>query len=245
MILAASIIFAAAPRGVAAAEALHLDFENEDDTSMNALVQLDRPTDPDAVRRDCTVARNGRCSQRFEVYSNPAHVAHGAYRAEAHTLQARDLRFCQGSSTQLRFSLRMSRGWSSVRRGMTASIFQFKRTGHPPDAFILVRDNRLALRVGSEYLGVVLEKLPRDQWLDVVLEAKWSVESTGQIDVSITRPNGHLLSRLKYAGPTLRGTEGYGYVKWGTYKPDWEDQPGAASIVWFDEILLAIRGNCA
>ena len=241
----ASIILAVASCGVAAAGAVHLDFEDEEETSMNARVQLDRPADPDTIRRDCTAARNGRCSQRFEVYSSPTHVTHGAYRAEAHTLRARDLRYCVGSSTKLRFSLMMSEGWRSVRRGMTASILQFKRTQHPPDAFIAIRDSRLVLRVGREYLGVLLEKLPRDQWLDVVLEVNWSVDSTGQIEVSIKRPDGHLLSRLKYAGPTMRNTDGYGYMKWGTYKPDWEDQPGVESIVWFDEMLLVVKESCA
>ena len=43
----------------------------------------------------------------------------------------------------------------------------------------------------------------------------------------------------------MRNTEGFGYLKWGIYKPDWEDQPGAKSIVWFDEILLAIERGCA
>ena len=196
MKLAVSILLAVALRGVAAAEALHLNFEDEEDMSMSALVQSDRPIDRDAIRRDCTVARNGQCSQRFEVYSNPAHVTHGAYRAEAHTLRARGLRYCEGSSLKMRFSLTTSEGWRSVRRGMTASILQFKRTGHPPDAFIAIRDGRLVMRVGREYLGVLLEKLPRNQWLDVVLEANWSVESTGQIEVSISRTDGHLVSQL-------------------------------------------------
>ncbi len=229
---------------LALGQGLTMGFEGSTSIPAGPKVRLDLPGAPEAVQIDCSIARTGQCSQRFEVYSSAQYIAHGAPRAEAHTLADHSLHYCPGTVFDLHFSFRLSEGWIPATRGMTASILQFKRTESRPDAFVTIRDGRLVLRVGRDYSSVILSEIPRNEWLDVSLKATWTATSVGALELSIFDPRRRLLGETRYYGQTMLGTSGRGYMKWGIYKPDWHDRPETMSVVWFDDISLRVEKGC-
>jgi hypothetical protein len=227
-----------------AAHGLTLGFEPGAGDGTDIGVGLDLPPAAGAIRIDCTVARTGRCSQRFEVYDSPDYVAHGAHRAEGHTLRARNAHYCEGTRYDLRFSVRLSGGWRSAVRGGTASLWQFKRTQSRPDAFLALRDGRLILRIGPAQSATLLDTIPRERWLDVSIAVDWSTGADGGVAVAIRDARDVRLADVAYRGATLTDAAGVGYMKWGTYKPDWKDAEGSVDVVWVDDVDLQVRNAC-
>lgn len=208
-------------------------------------IELDRPEVRSSLVIDCEEARSGRCALRTEVLTVPGFVTHGAYRAEAHTLRNRSIGYCRSVQTSIEFSFKVAAGVRATAPNMITSIWQFKRTSTAPDAFFAIRDDKLIFRSGVSEAWVLLDPLPRNVWLDVKMKVEWSERSDGVFNIDLYNQMGVLAASLRWKGATLRNpVGGYGYMKWGQYKPNWIDVPGVPSVIWFDDISISTAPRC-
>ena len=201
----------------------------------------DTPKAEDALRVDCTIARSGRCSMRSKVRLTSDYRSHGAHRAESGALHVKNMRYSAGERYLYQFSLRLAPQWIYDDREAVDIVWQFKRTSSQPDMFVGVKGQHLVLRIGKNTQLLLMDPVPRGQWIDMTLDVRWSTGAEGLVSVTIATADGAPRSRKEYAGPNMRdGREKAGYLKWGLYKPGQQGKAdiGRESIVWHDDIRV-------
>lgn len=216
------------------------DYETADQASSAGLTEV-RPAAADAIERDCSVARHGKCSLRTKVRIDDAYITSGAHRAESDTAANKALRYSAGDRFKYRFSLMLASGWQFDDRADIDIVWQFKRTSSKPDAFVAVKGRELVLRVTDSASVVLLNPVPTGHWIDIELEILWSLGSQGQIQASVAVPGLAAPRLVTHSGPNLRdGRRGEGYLKWGLYKPGQIGRAdrGRESLVWHDQISV-------
>jgi len=211
----------------------------------NAAVLLrqepERPKAADALQVDCTVARSGRCSMRSKVRITNDYLSFGAHRAEADASKVKTTLYSAGEHYLYRFSLRLAPQWTYDDRGAVDIVWQFKRTSSQPDMFVGVKGQQLVLRLGESTQLIVMDPVPRGQWIDVALDIRWATGPEGRLSVTATPAGGAQGVKKDYAGANMRDARAKaGYVKWGLYKPGHvgKTDAGRESIVWHDDIRV-------
>lgn len=211
----------------------------------NAAVVLseaaEKPKAVDALQVDCTVARSGRCSMRSKVRLTNDYVSFGAHRAESDALKVKPTLYSAGEHYLYQFSLRLAPQWVYDDRDAVDIVWQFKRTSSPPDMFVGVKGQHLVLRIGESAQLLLMDPVPRGQWIDVAVDVRWSPGPQGRVSVTATAAGGAPGSKKEYAGPNMRdGRAKAGFLKWGLYKPGQAGKvdAGRESIIWHDDIRV-------
>lgn len=218
------------------APAFQLTYEPARDSP--ALLQLtqSRAPSPEALQIDCNRARQGRCSQRATVGPGPRFIQAGATRAEADAMDLPALRYSPGERWKYRFSLWLPE--TAASPSPLAILWQWKRLGGRPDAFLAQRGDALVLRVGPSASLTLLKPVPTNRWLDLEVCTHWSPSPNGWIEARVSTGGQPPVLR-HYSGPTTRDARPRAaYVKWGLYQPGTIDRASAVPVrsVWHDAI---------
>jgi len=218
------------------APAFQLTYEPGKDSPLLLQRTQSRAPSPDALKIDCTRARQGRCSLRATVGPGPRFIQAGATRAEADAMDLPALRYSPGERWSYRFSLWLPEAPPSPSR--LAILWQWKRFGGRPDAFVAQRGDALVLRVGPSASLKLLSPVPTNRWLDLEVRTHWSPSSSGWIEARVSTAGQPSVLR-RYSGPTTRDSRPRAaYVKWGLYQPEPSAGASASPIrsAWHDAI---------
>ena len=203
--------------------------------------EAEKPKAADALQVDCTVARSGRCSMRSKVRLTSDYMSFGAHRAESDASKQKSTFYSAGERYLYRFSLRLAPQWAYDHRDAVDIVWQFKRTSSPPDMFVGVKGQHLVLRIGESAQLLLMDPVPRGQWIDVALDVRWSTGPDGLVSATATPMGSGPGPKKEFAGKNMRGArEKAGYLKWGLDKPGQTKKPdvGRESIVWHDDIRV-------
>ncbi len=203
--------------------------------------EAEKPKAADALQVDCTVARSGRCSMRSKVRLTNDYLSFGAHRAESDASKAKATLYSAGERYLYRFSLRLAPQWMYDDRDAVDIVWQFKRTSSPPDMFVGVKGQHLVLRIGERAQLLLMDPVPRGQWIDVTVDVRWSPGPEGRVSVTATPTGGGPGPTKEHMGKNmLDGREKAGYLKWGLYKPGQTGKAdgGRESVVWHDDIRV-------
>jgi hypothetical protein len=216
--------------------ALRLTYEPAQDPPALQQLTRSRAPSPEALQIDCSRARQGRCSQRATVGPGLRFIQAGATRAEADVMDLQALRYSPGERWSYRFSIWLPDAPAASPH--LAILWQWKRFGGRPDAFLCQRGDALVLRVGHSASLILLKPIPTNRWLDLEVRTHWSPTAIGWIETRVSTADQPPVLR-RYSGPTTRDSRPRAaYVKWGLYQPGPID--GAASFpvrsVWHDAI---------
>lgn len=183
------------------APAMRLTYEPAQDSQ--ALLQLtrSRAPSPEALQIDCSLARQGRCSQRATVGPGPRFIQAGATRAEADAMDLPALRYSPGERWSYRFSLWLPDAPAASPH--LAILWQWKRFGGRPDAFLAQRGDALVLRVGPSASLTLLKPVPTNSWLDLDVRTHWSPTANGWIQARVSSAEQPSVLH-RYSGPTTR-----------------------------------------
>jgi hypothetical protein len=216
--------------------ALRLTYEPGQDPPALQQLTRNRAPSPEALQIDCSRGRQGRCSQRATVGPGPRFIQAGATRAEADAMDLPALRYSPGERWSYRFSLWLPAAPASSPP--LAILWQWKRFGGRPDAFLAQRGDALVLRIGPSASVILLKPIPTNRWLDLEVRTHWSPTANGWIEARVSTGAQPPILR-RYSGPTTRDSRPRAaYVKWGLYQPG---SIGGATIfpvrsVWHDAI---------
>ncbi|WP_327588055.1 polysaccharide lyase [Nonomuraea sp. NBC_00507] len=172
------------------------------------------------------------------------HMVAGGTRAESHTMDIDASHFRSGDTVYYGFSIYLASTWQ--RDSREDIVFQWKawrdkcESDKFPSAFLSVQPTgKWRLRVNSDSTACStpdsvrktsfdLADVKPGQWHDFVFRYEWSYGSQGQIDAwyqTHKNPGWHKV--LSTTGPnTFNDDESTsGYLKWGLYKPAWNNGP--------------------
>lgn len=203
--------------------------------------EAEKPKAADALQVDCTVARSGRCSMRSKVRLTKDYVSFDAHRAESDASKQKSTLYSAGERYLYQFSLRLAPQWTYDHRDAVDIVWQFKRTSSPPDMFVGVKGQHLVLRVGESTQLLLMDPVPRGQWIDVAIDVRWSPGADGLVSATAAPTGSRPGPKKEYTGKNMRdGREKAGYLKWGLYKPGQTGKAdaGRESIVWHDDIRV-------
>ena len=188
-------------------------------------------------------SRNGGTSFRSHLEYGDAEVADGT-RAEVHTGHWDSSQFRSGRTVYYGFSIYIVSSWETDSR--QEILFQWHTQPDEcedmkyPSAFLsLEPDGQWRLRVNSDddrcggresmtRERFDLTRAEPGSWHDFVFEFDWDYTEAGSVEVwhqTDKRPGWE--SVLQTSGPnTYNDDQGVtGYLKWGVYKPAWNDGP--------------------
>ena len=166
-------------------------------------------------------------------------------RAESHAFDMAEARFGAGDTYYYAFSIYLPSTWEYDSE-LEDILFQWHTTpvgeacepSKSPAAFLAVHPaggGEWRLRVNSDegecttadtidktHLGLGETRL--GQWTDFVFEFDWAYDDTGRIE-AWTRTSGNVgWQHFEHNGPnTFNDPPDVGYLKWGIYKPGWQD----------------------
>jgi hypothetical protein len=238
-LLAALILWGSCMAG--AAPLVALDFEGQPDSIDMATTQPPKVSGGDAVQIDCAVARTGKCSLRTKVANTPDYFSAGKQRVEWNLATRKELRYSAGDHVSYRFSVRVPEGWKRDVRASPDIIWQFKRFGSVPDAFVAIKGAGLVLRVFGSRQVVLLKELPTGQWIDLKFEVSWSPQASGKIiyQVQLAGQQKPVSSGMLEGANMINGKPHAGYIKFGIYKPEYAKSPDQAPrVVYIDDIII-------
>lgn len=178
---------------------------------------------------------------RSKVRLTNDYVSFGAHRAESDASKEKATLYSAGEHYLYRFSLRLAPQWAYDDRDAVDIVWQFKRTSSPPDMFVGVKGQHLVLRIGESAQLLLMDPVPRGQWIDVTLDVRWATGPEGRLSVTAAAVGGAPGANKEYAGANMRdGRAKAGYLKWGLYKPGQTGKPdtGRESIIWHDDIRV-------
>lgn len=175
---------------------------------------------------------------------DPQEETHGA-RSESHSFDMESARFGVGDSYYYAFSVYIPSTWEYDGQAEDI-LFQWHTTpvGEPceprksPAAFLEVHPangGEWRLRVNSDenecttadtidktHLG--LGGVATGQWTDFVFKYDWAYDETGHIDVWTQTSKNPGWDHFEHDGPnTFNDPADVGYLKWGIYKPAWNN----------------------
>lgn len=222
---------------------LSIDYELGQSELTSQKVDALLPAANNAIRIDCTQARNGRCSLLTHLLSQSDYVSQNAWRAESNAMKLPSARYSPGDHFLYRFSLRLADDWDLQQQMPSDSrpvdiIWQFKRFDGPPDMFVAIKAGMLVLRIApSVQLTLLPAPLPLGRWIDLEFEVRWASDEHGEVNAT-AQILGQSAHHLTYTGPNMRDNRAQaGYLKWGLYLPD--ASPGfAPRTVWHDSIKV-------
>ncbi|MFB9659177.1 polysaccharide lyase [Glycomyces mayteni] len=202
-------------------------------------------------------SRDGGPAFRSYLRYGDERVADGP-RAETHTARWDESRFGPGDTVYYGFSVYLVSTWEPD--SSEDIVFQWHtepedcETDKPPSAFLSVQPEGMwRLRVNSdddpcttadsvEKTGFDLADAAPGQWHDFVFAFRWDSTDTGVVKVwhqTDLAPGWEQV--LDTTGPnTFNDAEASGYLKWGLYKPAWNDGPTdvPSRVVFHDNIAF-------
>lgn len=226
--------------------ALAVDFESG---SLDALPSGVRPNPPkpEAIGVVDSAHRNGKYAARVTVDDSPSFIfpdGSGRIRAEFTTLDTAETAFSEGDRRSYRLSFMLAPNWQFDSRESIDIVWQWKRTGGPPDMFLAVKGSDLVLRIGSTAQLTLIPSLRAGTWVDLCVKVDWSTSSVGRVESS-HRYEGHeeYSASPTFSGATLGTRTGKTYLKWGIYKPDNYQRSTSRGphVVYFDDIAIYDR----
>ncbi len=226
--------------------ALAVDFESGSLDALPSGVRANPPNSEAIVIVDA-VHRNGKYAARVTVDDSLAFVfpdGSNRIRAELTTLDAAESSFAEGEKRSYRLSFMLSPDWVFDSRDSPDIVWQWKRTGGPPDMFMAVKGSDLVLRIGSTTQLTLIPSLRVGTWVDVCLQVDWSASRSGRVE-PFHRYQGatEYIASAAFSGATLATRPGKTYLKWGIYKPDnyLSSTSRGPHVVYFDDIAIDDR----
>jgi hypothetical protein len=225
----------------AAAGSLRLGYEDGTRTSGTA-VDFNACCSHSIVVDD--LSRTGKYAIRSHLKYGDPEPDVGGSRAESHSLKIKDSQFRSGDTAYYGFSIYLLSTWQ--RDSREDIVFQWKpwrdtcESDKAPSAFLTIQASGIwRLRVNSDSnpcsTSTSVQKVHFDlaevkpgQWHDFVFRFKWSYGGDGMTEAWYQTNKVPGWSRvLSVTGPnTFNDDPGtMGYLKWGIYKPAWNDGP--------------------
>lgn len=180
------------------------------------------------------------------VLDDPAYTSADAARSESDTTRVPAGVYRPGDTRRYEFSFQL-KDWEDWK-GVSAPVdivWQFKRAGGGPNAFVAVKRNSLVLRYENEQINLVGDLRPYDdQWIDVRFDIRWSSSADGYMYVYARVPGQAdytLVHSVTDAATWEFGnaTGTVGYLKWGLYRPDSTVANNAQTrVVYHDDIRV-------
>jgi hypothetical protein len=224
------------PQGV-----MQVDFENGAAFTGLPGVTITLPRASNAITVDCNIARASRCSMRTEINNTPDYISHAAHRAEADTHLHKPTLYSEYEQTRYGFSLYLVDSWEVDNRESIDIIWQFKRTGTQPDVFVAIKGEDIVLRTVNGKQQTLIKNFPRGKWIDFRIDILWSSGEAGAINTDLRFPPAQAFMPVG----SLKGRNMYdsrpksGYLKWGLYKPAYqESRTHRPRIVFHDDIYV-------
>lgn len=235
--------FAGAEESAAANPVVRVDYETGTLDSGYPALGLDNQCCPGVSLRVTDLARTGGSAVRSHLrYGDP--MVKGGTRAESHTIKMPETLFGSGTTAYYGFSVYVPSTWQTDTR--EDIVFQWHNwpdsceASKVPSAFLSIQPSgKWRLRVNSDAnacstadsivkTSADLADVKTGQWNDFVFRFAWNHGDDGEIEAW------HQSSKnlgWKNVLPTRKGANTFndvgprGYLKWGIYKPAWNDAP--------------------
>lgn len=243
-LVATNLNFAEAEEPTATADAaLRVDYETGTLDSGHPALGLDNQCCPGTSLQVTDLARTGGHAIRSHLRYGDAMVK-GGTRAESHTIKMPETLFGSGTSAYYGFSVYVPSTWKADSR--EDIVFQWHNwpdsceASKVPSAFLSIQPSgKWRLRVNSDAhacstagsivkTSADLADVKTGQWNDFVFRFAWSSGDDGEIEAwhQSSKALGwqHVLPTRKGAN-TFNDVGNRGYLKWGIYKPAWNDAP--------------------
>jgi hypothetical protein len=267
LVVAATTAYSSFADGGDANSLLWADFENNDINSGYTAIGHNECCTYSV--QTAAFGRDSAISVQHELRQGDAPVA-GGMRAESDALRVNSARFGEGDTRFYAFSVYLPSTWEYDGKAEDI-VFQWHNTPNTavepcettktPSAFLAVHPNnggewRLRLNsdpnacttadsIAKTHLG--LGPIATGQWTDFVFEFDWASDATGRVDVwQRTGGNSEWTHSSKDGGNTYNDAHDSGYIKWGIYKPGWNN--GAVTDVTKRAVFhdnIAIGTTCA
>ena len=224
---------------------LFADYENGELNSGNAGIELGKcctySIKTASFGRDSDIAIQHELRQSDPEYKN-------GMRSESDALRSAPARFGAGDSRYYAFSVYLPSTWEQDAVAEDI-VFQWHNTPNTtvepcetsktPSAFLAVHPNdgspEWRLRLNSDANGCTtadsivkthlgLGAIATGQWTDFVFKFDWAYDESGRVEVwQRTSQNPTWTHAAKDGGNTYNDKHDSGYLKWGIYKPGWND----------------------
>lgn len=219
------------------------DYENGADDSGVAGLQALSPAASSAITVSSEYSRSGQYSINHRVRKNDDYISAGAWRSESNSMGLRKSRYDQGDTIRYQFSIFLPPSWEIDDEKSVGIIWQWKRFSSRPDMFVLIRGGDIELRALTSSRVTVLKDYRVGEWIDLQFDVVHSARSDGSVRMSYKYAS-ETTYKLgnEYSGATMLsdGPVDSTYLKWGLYKPDFDQSsfPYSERSIYHDDIRV-------